>query len=82
MKDVFKSEWTFILKNILLKQYFIVERKADNFKYIPVCTCIEVFCLFRPEKLGKLQEIPGSLKLIIHKMSPEQPLQSKNEVIS
>ncbi|XP_078311758.1 dedicator of cytokinesis protein 9-like isoform X8 [Crassostrea virginica] len=31
--------------------------------------------LKRPEKLGKLQEIPGSLKLIIHKMSPEQPLQ-------
>lgn len=33
---------------------------------------------FRPEKQGKLQEIPGTLKVIILKTSPEQPLQSKN----
>lgn len=33
--------------------------------------------LFRPEKQGKLQEIPGTLKVIIHKTSPEQPLQSR-----
>jgi hypothetical protein len=32
--------------------------------------------LFRPEKQGKLQEIPGYLKVIIHKTNPEQPLQS------
>lgn len=35
------------------------------------------FNLFRPEKQGKLQEIPGTLKVIIHKTSPEQPLQSR-----
>lgn len=31
---------------------------------------------FRPEKHGKLQEIPGYLKVIIHKINPELPLQS------
>ncbi|XP_065925413.1 dedicator of cytokinesis protein 9 isoform X3 [Magallana gigas] len=31
--------------------------------------------LKKPEKQGKLQEIPGTLKVIIHKTSPEQPLQ-------
>ncbi|XP_048744096.2 dedicator of cytokinesis protein 9-like isoform X7 [Ostrea edulis] len=52
----------------------IYKQEGSKFSELEVIKILQDFK--RPEKHGKLQEIPGYLKVIIHKINPELPLQN------